>query len=56
MEAILGIFFFIISLFIIIYVLSVIPSRIKSVQRQNAEILKRLERILEIKEFNNSQE
>lgn len=47
MEVIFGLLGFILSLFIIIYILSVIPGRFRSIQRQNAQILKMLERDLE---------
>ena len=47
MEVIFGLLGFILSLFIIIYILSVIPGRLRSIQRQNAQILKMLERDLE---------
>jgi hypothetical protein len=47
MEVLYGLVCFVVSLFVIIYILSVIPGRIRSIQRQNAQILKMLERDLE---------
>lgn len=51
MEVLFGLLGFIVSLFVIIYILSVIPSRINNIQRQNTQILKMLERDLEQRNF-----
>lgn len=51
MEVFFGLLGFIVSLFVIIYILSVIPSRINNIQRQNTQILKMLERDLEQRNF-----